>query len=105
VVETGGVRANPGRATAADADLECPPNLVLARAARGIARRRSRSLGVRVAGDVKVLAPLVPSPAAGIPAHNARRRQPMTSTSAAGRLRLQDTVGLVFGAGGEVGTE
>jgi hypothetical protein len=59
-----------GRATAADADLDGPPDLVLAVLRGELPVAEAEACGVRVAGDVKVLARLEPatSPAAGIPA-------------------------------------
>jgi DNA-binding HxlR family transcriptional regulator len=73
VVETdhGAVRANPGRATAADAELDGPPDLVLAVLRGELPVAEAEACGVRVAGDVKVLARLVPattSPVGCVPA-------------------------------------
>jgi hypothetical protein len=73
VVETdhGAVRAKPGRAMAADASQDGPPDLVLAVLRGELSIAEAGACGVWVGCDVNVLARLVPartSPAADIPA-------------------------------------
>lgn len=73
VVETdhGAVRASPGRATAADADLDGPPDLVLAVLRGELPVAEAEACGVRIAGDVKVFARLV-RPRRALPGHSRR---------------------------------